>query len=476
MFSPIGGTRKLKYPLYNQETNGNITDDAGLPLNEFVWPSDPEERAILPLYVSQREFTAILSSMDVGADIAYPEQYISVMWIMVRNLRYGVNICDMIASCIANDENVQATLRAFIQNDVSMREWVEDVVQQGAPVSPEKNTGLIVQTEDLDALFGAVTYLVDTMNGANEDLYQAIEASSNNREGGQILFESIPIFETLPLDEISEYVDFMVSSVAENYASAYTTTPITGLRDRIRCALFCLARNNGNSLSWEQIAEYFWGEVNFTVGNYYEVISDFVEFVTTGSWSGEEIATISFANIASVLSGAQEFAGMTFPNLTAIMQLGLNDPDPDWMMLCEECDDPPPPDPECLDLTAEKHGFVEQGGTTWSSGQGFIAVYYAFYLESLLRVFYEGSAFPDPVEKVVVTFSVPTTNVLLYQQGGGQSNLYTGTAVTEIEFSAETIVGWTNYNLAFGLAVSVTTSGDVSGSQFLQEICIYQTV
>src|SRR5688500_10924498 len=101
MFTPIGRPRRLPYPLYNQVSNGNITDDAGLPLNEFIWPDDPEERTILPLFVSQREFTAILSAMDVGADIAYPEQYIEVMWIMVRNLRYGVDICAMVANCIA---------------------------------------------------------------------------------------------------------------------------------------------------------------------------------------------------------------------------------------------------------------------------------------------------------------------------------------------------------------------------------------
>src|ERR1041384_6225321 len=106
-FFPQGKPRKLPFPLYNQETNGNIVDDLGLTPNDFIWPDDPEERTIVPFYLSQREFTAIASAVDVGADIAYPDQYIQVWWLLVRSLRYRVPICEQIIECIQNDQDTK---------------------------------------------------------------------------------------------------------------------------------------------------------------------------------------------------------------------------------------------------------------------------------------------------------------------------------------------------------------------------------
>jgi len=296
-----------------------------------------EDNLIL-LRVSFEQWKKILSSVFTGADICYPEESDSVRWPLLKAVEQPMDLCALIADCIATSEATQAALRNFITSDPAINQYIQNISNLGTIIP---NPGeIIVQNDDLDALFGACTYLIDTMNGANEDLYQALEASTNSRETGEIMFRSIPIVEALPFDEVSAYIDNIAGAVAENYASQYTLTPETGMRDRLRCALFCLARANDNSLTWELIANYFWGEVGFTVGDYVEVFRDFVTFFTEGTWPGEEVVFISFANIASVLSTSQTFAAMTFPSLANLIALGANDPDPDWEILCIDC----PPD------------------------------------------------------------------------------------------------------------------------------------
>lgn len=369
MFEPVGETRKLPFPLYNQVSNEN-TLEAFEDRPPFVFPEDPEERTLVPLWVSQREFTAIASAMDVGADIAYPLQYVEVMYILLRNLRYPPMICSMIIECLENDADTQAAIAELIANNPLIRQSLQSLIDNGSIITTP--TEVIVQNDDLDALFGAITYLVDTMNGATSDLFEALEASTNKRELGEILFEAIPIVETLPFDEMSEYVDTLGSAIAENYAAQYTTTPETGMRDRLRCALFCLARDNDNSLSWELIANYFWGEVGFTASDYVDTFVDFVNFFLSGTWIGDEIVYISFANMAAALSTTQNFAAMSFPSLPSIMALGANDPDPDWEVLCLDC----PPEPtDCYDLLTTQAPFTVLSGNaslygTWISGEG----------------------------------------------------------------------------------------------------------
>lgn len=304
---------------------------------------------------------------------AIPElnQEVAQLWSNVlanASFEECMEFCEHIILCLTTDTDVQAAFREFIINDQAIQDNIAGIANKGTPITTP--TEVIVESEDLDALFGAVTYLVDTMNGATLDLFEALEATTNKRELGQILFEAIPVIETLPFDEASEYIDALGGAIAENYAAQYTTTPETGMRDQLRCGLFCLARANDNTLTWELIANYFWGEVGFTSSDYVDTFVDFVNLFLSGTWLGDEIVYISFANMAAVLSTSQIFAAMTFPSLSSLMALGLNDPDPDWEILCVDC----PPEPaDCDDLTAGQQGYlpVAAGQAVYHNGEGY---------------------------------------------------------------------------------------------------------
>lgn len=337
MFTPQGGARPLPFPLLNQVTNENTVGDAGLPVNDFVWPDDNTERTIFPMYLSLDEYVALSSAIDVGADIAYPLQTVEVTYIWMRQQRYAVNICQMIADCIQNNEATRQALRNWLASDPGAAQEIQTWIDNGTLIigNPE-----IVANDNLDALFGAIRFIVDTMHDAIEEFYQDFLSSLGTRERGELIFEAIPVIETLPIDEISEYITMLQNELAQGFIDQWSTTPETGSRDRISCALFCLARSNNNTLTWEMVEDYFWQRTGFTVTNIANVIFEFIGFLVTGDWSGQEIVDISFATFAAAMRQGQKFGEETYPSLAKLTALGANNPDPDWEIVCLECELP----------------------------------------------------------------------------------------------------------------------------------------
>ena len=334
MFTPQGSPRRLPFSLQNQVSDENQVDDAGLPLNEFDWPEDSAERVLFPLYVSLNEYVALSSAIDVGADIAYPLQYIEVMWIWIRQQRYSMDLCALIADCISNSEGTKQALRELIASDIVIQNTIFNS-SNGGTFAPETT---LANTTDYDALFGAITFLVDTMYDAIVDFNGLAEITTNFRERSTLLFEAIPVIETAPVDEVIDFIDTIYEDVMEVFEAQWSTTPITGSRDRIRCGLFCLARLNDGVLTWEMVKDYFWEQVSFVYGGPVAgVIAQFVAFLGTGNWVGQAVVDISFANFATAMTVGQKFGDLLFPTMETIMQLGMNNPDPDWVTLCVEC-------------------------------------------------------------------------------------------------------------------------------------------
>jgi len=298
--------------------------------------SGPDNTIILQ--VSYEEWIKLLSSVYTGADICYPEESDTVRWTLLRAVEQPVSICEKIIQCIETDTDVQDALTEFILNNEAIQNMIQQQINAGKPINPEVE---VLQNDDLDRLFGAITFLVDTMHDAIVDFNEDAEAANNSRELGQIIFEAIPIVETLPFDQVSDYIDTLYEQIVEIFNSQWDTTPITGTRDRIRCALFCIARANGNALTWELIQDYFYSLTGFTWSQTLNIMLEFANFLATGTWTGEEVVDIAFGNMAAAMAGMGKFGEMLFPTLTSIMRLGQNNPDSDWMILCEDCAPPP---------------------------------------------------------------------------------------------------------------------------------------
>lgn len=424
----------------------------------------PDEGAYLPFFFTSETFVKVLSSLVNGAAVTYGDEGRAVVWEFLRNVEFPVDMCQVIADCL-ND--LDSPARQALMDILASQEAGDTYITNSMGMTTEQIASTVLDKGcDASEIAGAVIAIVDTFDEYIVDAIQIIELGTNDEERIASFISGFPAFGVLPVDEVIDMAQDFLEDFSENYVAAITPE----WKDEVSEALYCLALEQPDcKLTFELLYTYF--QTRATSGlDLVATVYDLANFITGGDFANDElIASGMYAILLASLKVGQEFFGMNAPKIGAITR----DAPPssaweDW----DECD-PPPPDPACMDLTASEHGWVGQGGTTWDSGDGFRAFYYVLYGESLLRVFYEGDPFSAYLERVVVYFSIPVTNVLLYQQGGGESNMYTGTPITEIEFSAETFVGWTNYNPAFGLAISVTTTGDVSGTQLLEQVCVY---
>jgi hypothetical protein len=311
----------------------------------------PVEGAYLPFFFTDETFTKVLSALINGAFQTYGDEGMQVIWYFLQNVEFPMPACDFVADALLNCETVQEAiatliatnptvqeaLRGFVTSDETINQHIQDIATAGTP-APETT---LVSTTDDDALFGAITFLVDTMYDAIVDFNGLAEITTNLRERGALLFEAIPVLETAPVDEVAEFIDMIYENVMEVFDAQWSTTPGTGSRDRIRCGLFCLAKLNDGVLTWEMTRDYFWEQVSFVPGGpVVGVIAQFVAFFITGNWVGQAVVDISFANFATAMTVGQQFGDLFFPSMNTLMQLGLNNPDPDWETLCEDCAEP----------------------------------------------------------------------------------------------------------------------------------------
>lgn len=332
MFEPLGKPRKLPFPLYNQETNGNTTDDLGFEPNDFIWPDDPEERTVVPFFLSQREFTAIASSVDVGADIAYPEQYIEVWWLLVRSLRYRVPICEQIIECINTDQD---TKDAIVQMLIDSGEFNDYLSSEVTRLTEGQITGkIIVDDCDNSSLMGKIKAIVDRMNTANEDFLEIIEVGTNDEEKLAAILSAVPGLKGLNPGDVIDFMQDILEDFSENYNAAITDER----KLELYCGLYCEAKERPDcSISYQNIFDFFNARIgsSLTIGS---VLYDVINFVLDGDFNTDDaIVNGMFMMQAGLILTAQQMGGMTLPSIS----LATRDAVPST--LWEECDDCPEP-------------------------------------------------------------------------------------------------------------------------------------
>lgn len=332
MFEGLGSSRKLPFPLYNQVTNGNITDNAGIEGETFQWPEDSTERVIFPLYISLDEYVALSSAIDVGSDIAYPLQYAYIMWIWMRQERFSVNICALIAECIANSEATQDALRDFISNDTVINNHIENTVE--GLVGQALTGPLVYGSCDPSIVAGKMLALVDRLDTNNKDALELIEVGTNDEEKVAALLEGIPVLGELPIGDIIDFGQDVLEDFEEGYAGISTIER----REALAEDLYCLAQSKPDcSLSYADLFEFF----QFKVGSGLtldSLVIDVVDFIRDGDFNTDDLVWYGmFALQIAMIRVGKEFFGINAPKIGSLTRDAL--PSTIWEEW-DECADP----------------------------------------------------------------------------------------------------------------------------------------
>jgi len=336
--------RDLPFPLDTSIVLENETPDepvGGRP----VFPSDEDERIIVPIELSAREFTILASTVDVGRDPAYPDSAAYVWWLWNR-IFLAMEFCLEVAQCFEDEnEALMQALADAITNNALLQSAIASAISEqggavpGKPLTPAQSAkdALPPEVRDEegvcidDALWGACLFLVQSGNRAIEDVFQRLEAASNTLETSGIISQAIPA--------AGQYVGAAVAfadQMGENIAEGYTAAYDEAYENSLACAIFCAAKATCQ-LTPDMLVTI--------LSDRLPAPEDTIDFgivmarVGSGVYSGPEIADVAFYVYFSALKFGQQFGEIIgIRPLTDLMGLGADQLMSDnWMTLCPEC-------------------------------------------------------------------------------------------------------------------------------------------
>lgn len=172
-------------------------------------------------------------------------------------------------------------------------------------------------------------YLVDFINTTIVDLFEQVEAAAadNVNEVIDLIISAIPVFETLPIDELLELSQWMFDNEVATYVAAYDAEFI----EVAACDLWCRIKRNGCSLSHEVLNAWLVGLEALLPGN---------AAATVFSRYGDAIAVGILQQIDEFIAnlrGEDQTIATYFNRLMFEYENGSTDTDAGWE-LCGDCD------------------------------------------------------------------------------------------------------------------------------------------
>ena len=304
-----------------------LTDGDGDSLANDLVLSDEEQHLVLTVTLEQ--YTNILSAALNGANRFWPDSYIQVIYPLIKAGKVSNELCAAIAACIADTESgTYAELQDWLIDQLTNNEDVTNLINgsggnQSTPVAGNSNK--LGANCDLDILFGFTKQLTQMMNSVIEDFYQKLEEKTNFLEALPIISQEVNAFAYFV-----EWVEFLLNSIRDAYFSNYDLT----YENEIACDLFCLAQENPDcSLTWYEVTEYFATRIGATSA--LDTLSDLLVFMLAGSWSGTQFCDLSMMAFAMIMRIGAAWSGIDLSALQLIVNSFFNDPDSDWMTLCD---------------------------------------------------------------------------------------------------------------------------------------------
>lgn len=302
----------------------------------------PEENNLV-LTVTEDQYIRLLSAAMNGAQVTYPDDYLNVIYPLIKAGK--LDFCQTMADCITDPNSpAYAALQAMLNEAIA--EALRDAAQS------QSNTNLAAGTNpecDYDTLFGQCLQLVEYLNGVNEDAFQKFEAQTNVLDFAADVIGDVTGVDEVSMDAILAWAAFLQEGIYENYEAQITQAYL----EERACEIFCLAIENGCVINpdtlWTVWADRLSATV--TIGS---LLSEALTFLVTGTWIGEEIADVMFFSQLAFRSLFGRFIGLAaYYDLLIRLRVYSNDPNPDWAVLCEDCE------PFCVtyDFTIDDAGF-----------------------------------------------------------------------------------------------------------------------
>jgi len=322
--------RKLPYDLrwqYEVEGQGD-NYPVSIPVPS-QFPIDPDEKTYICFELSLNEFVKIASALDVGRDIAYPEEEVKLWDIWSGRM---VDICQLVADCINNpDSPVSQALKDFNLSNSNPNAPTVGGTGQG---DTENMVGAAAQGCGFDEIYGNCVSFREQLHQNTLDFFDVIEAVTNNQEAAAKIVGAIPLLETLPIDDIMEMGDNFRQFIVDGYNATYTLT----LAQEFECELFCLAQENCELTvkdAFDLLSAKLIGAFP-EVENVWNTLETCIALINFSGEIASGLIVWSFwcaqLGLANTLNNA---FGFSMSDIIVNTKLGT--PANDWQLLCDDC-------------------------------------------------------------------------------------------------------------------------------------------
>lgn len=318
------------FPLNFLASEGGVNPVPFVAGNPFV---EPDSENWFVLCLTPDEMLDLISVIDVGAPIAFPDTYnvITQKYMQMREFPNQIpegscmDLCTLILNCIDSTPELQQAIAQYSLGSSIPIDGEVDTIIAGTNVLRDA-----VGCDD-DNLFGMTTGITDLYNNLALDILEQLVASVNTIGQMGDIIEAIPVLGLAPVDDILQFIEAFVDNLLQNYESEYTVA----LRDDIRCDLFCLARANCN-LTFEEIFDYYNSKLIESI-ELTDVIA-LILYMNVTTFTGDKIVYAWNAFVAGIFMFAGDVIGIDSAQLITMVSAMFNDPDSDWSTVCDECE------------------------------------------------------------------------------------------------------------------------------------------
>ena len=264
--------------------------------------------------------------------------------------------CEDVADCIDSNE----TVRTAIQNVVPTAPIDGLVYPPGTPLTPGQMTARLNEIDAcaFDPFWAQTEQYVDFMVNLGQDVLEQIASYSAAIDLG----ENVPMGQflgklknTSTAGKVVEFLQWALTTVKAAYEAADTA----GNRNDIKCDIFCAHRDDC-LITIQGTLDVLNARLGglLTPGD----LTDLPTMVTAFTTAAFDPALaldlwILFLMGSAKTAGMFGLAGID-ETLQLVLATAVNDANNDWVLLCDDCDEPPPPDPECVDLTATQEQWL----------------------------------------------------------------------------------------------------------------------
>jgi len=188
-------------------------------------------------------------------------------------------------------------------------------------------------TDDKDAIYAGIYQLVRYVNQVNIDALQSMSQLGNLASQIDKLISAATGGLT-PFDEVASYVEFLMTELIDEYEA----TVDEALLETVTCDLFCIAIDSNCTINLSDVINYYGSKIGSTALDLTNSLLNVMQFAATGTFSGDEyfyfMTTFQFITVALT---DHFFDVDSMENYKTQILAGMNSPDNDWTLLCDEC-------------------------------------------------------------------------------------------------------------------------------------------